>query len=359
MAIALGILLFTACKKDHDPGHDHLSGHVFTLSNQAKANQVLDFTRGSDGKLMYARAYATGGTGTGGGLGNQGAVVLTEDGIILAVNAGSSTISSLKLTENGAMLKSEVSSGGEMPVSIAQHGHLVFAVNAGGNSNISGFALDNDGKLHPIPNSTRPLSAAQAAPAQISFVHDGKVLVITEKATNKITTYTVNNYGMPGAMHTLTSANATPFGFGVGSNGYIYVSEAAGGAPGASTVSSYRVSSNGMITLVKGPVSAGQTAACWVVVDKKEKYAYATNTGSNNISSFHINSGSISVSEAIAATSDMSPIDAAFSNHSKYLYVLNAVSKTITAYSTGSNGNLSQIQSVSGLPMGATGLAAR
>ena len=361
IAIALGVLFFAACKKDdHGHGNDNLSGHVFTLSNQTKANQILDFTRSANGMLMFNKSYATGGTGTGAGLGSQGAIILTDDRIILAVNAGSNTISSLKISDNGAELISEVNSGGEMPISITQYGHLVFALNGGEAGNISGFALDNEGKLYSIPNSIRPLSAANVGPAQISFVNDGKVLAITEKNSNKITTYTVNNVGIPGTMHTLNAANATPFGFDVGRNGYIFVSEAAGGASGASTLSSYHISDNGTITLTQGPVAAGQTAACWVVISKNGKYAYATNTGSNNISSFNINnSGSLSVLNAVAATSDMSPIDADFSSNSKYLYVLNAASHSITAYSAASDGALSQIQSVPDLPASASGLAAR
>jgi 6-phosphogluconolactonase len=359
--IALGVLLFAACKKDdHGHGNDNLSGHVFTQSNHTKANQVLDFERSADGMLLFKSAYSTGGTGTGAGLGSQGAIILTDKGIILAVNAGSNTISSLTITDHGAELISEVNSGGEMPVSITQYGHLVFALNAGGAGNISGFALDNEGKLYPIPNSTKPLSAANAGPAQVSFVNDGKVLAITEKNTNKITTYTVNNVGIPGTMHTLNAANTTPFGFDVGRNGYIFVSEAAGGAPGASTLSSYHISNDGVIMLKQGPVSASQTAACWVVISNNGKYAYATNTGSNNISSFNINnSGGLSVLNAVAANSGMGPIDADLSNNSKYLYVLNAVSHTITAYSAASDGALSQIQSVPDLPASASGLAAR
>src|SRR5687767_4757351 len=105
MTIALGVLLFAACKKDdHGHGNDNLSGHVFTLNNQAKANQVLDFKRSADGMLMFNKSYATGGTGTGAGLGSQGAITLTDNGIILAVNAGSNTISSLMVTDDGAEL---------------------------------------------------------------------------------------------------------------------------------------------------------------------------------------------------------------------------------------------------------------
>ena len=210
---------------------------VYTLSNQVSGNSVMEYERSNDGMITFNASYPTGGTGTGGGLGNQGAVILGEDDeILLAVNPGSNSISSFKVTGNGLNLKSTVSSGGMRPVSITMNDDIVYVLNAGGSGNISGFKLGNNDKLTPIPNSMRPLSSATSGAAQISFVNEGKVVVITEKATNKIITYTINGMGVPGVMHSITSANATPFGFDAGKNGNIFVSEAAGGAPGASTL---------------------------------------------------------------------------------------------------------------------------
>ena len=247
-----------------------------------------------------------------------------------------------------------------MPISIAQHDNVVFVLNAGGTGNISGFTIDADGNLTVIPGSTKPLSSNMSGPAQISFVQDGKVLAITEKATNKIISYTVDDSGIPGSMHSITSSNPTPFGFAVGHNNMIYVTEAVGGNPGASTVSSYYINENGGISLTTGPVSAGQTAACWAVVTNNGKYIYATNTADNNISSFITNaSGSLEVLEAIAGTTEGGPIDAALSNNSKFLYVLNSGGNSISAFVVDNNGSLSNIQTISGVPAGATGLAAK
>jgi 6-phosphogluconolactonase len=337
--------------------------HVYTSTNQAGGNEILDYRRAANGTLTYNASYATGGNGTGGGLGNQYGIILTDgedDAVLLAVNAGSNSISSFKVTGNGLQLKSTVSSGGMRPVSITQHDDIVFVLNAGGTGNISGFKLD-DNKLTAIPNSTRPLSSAASNAAEVAFVNNGRVLVVTERATNKIITYTVNEWGMPGTMHSITSANTTPFGFDAGSNGNIFVSEAAGGAAGASTLSSYHVNNNGIITLVSGPVGAGQSAACWVVLTGNGKYAYTTNTANNNLSNFNVNrnTGSISVNTAIAATAGMGPIDAALSNNSKYLYVLNGGSHSISAYAVANNGALNNVQTVTGLPIGTNGLAAR
>lgn len=339
--------------------------HVYTLSNQVSGNAVLDYTRASDGKLTYNTSYATGGTGTGGGLGNQYAIILGEDdddeNVLLGVNAGSNSISSFSIRGNGLALKSTVNSGGMRPVSITLHDDIVFVLNAGGMGNISGFKLGDNNMLTPIANSTRPLTSTASAAAEIAFVNDGRVVVVTERATNKIITYTVSENGIPGIMHSITSANATPFGFDVGDNGNIFVSEAAGGSAGASTLSSYHVSNDGSISLIDGPNGANQSAACWVVITGNGKYAYTTNTASNNLSNYDVNTttGSISVNTAIAATTGMGPIDAALSNNSKYLYILNARSNSIGVYEVASNGALSAVQTVSGVPVGSTGLAAR
>jgi 6-phosphogluconolactonase len=342
-------------------GHSNNRGFVYTSSNQTAGNNILAYRRSSDGSLTYTASYATGGTGTGGGLGNQYGILLSDDNeVLLAVNAGSNTISSFKVTGSGLNLKSTVGSDGTKPVSIAQYDDIVYVLNAGGTGNISGFRLGENGRLTPIPNSSRPLSSSASNAAQVSFVRNGRVLVITERATNKIITYTVNEWGVPGTMHSITSASPTPFGFADGSFGNIYVSEAAGGAANASNVSSYHISYDGSISLTKGPVATGQSAACWVVLTENEKYIYTTNTASNNLSSYDVNSysGNIKINQSIAATSGMGPIDAALSNKSKYLYVLNGAGHSISGYAVANDGSLSALQTVPDLPVGTNGLAA-
>ncbi len=336
--------------------------HVYTLSNQVAGNKVVDYLRASDGRLTYNASFATGGTGTGGGLGNQGAIALAEDGaVLLAVNPGSNTISSFEISATGLTLKSTVSSGCMRPVSVTMKDKLVYVLNAGGTGNIAGFKLGSHNMLTPISGSVRPLSSQAAGAAQISFVQEGKVVVVTEKATNKIITYTINEVGVPGAMHSITSSTPTPFGFDAGNNGNIFVSEAAGGAANASKLSSYHVDHDGSISLSTGSVGANQSAACWVVITNNGKYAFATNTASDNLTSFDINrnTGSIAVNTAIAATTGMGPIDAALSRNSKFLYVLNGAGNSIAVYRVSNNGSLSKVQIVTGVPAGATGLSAR
>jgi 6-phosphogluconolactonase (cycloisomerase 2 family) len=238
----------------------------------------------------------------------------------------------------------------------------VYVLNSGGTGNIHGFNLHADGSLHAIVGSSRALSSAAAGAAQISFVADGDVVAITEKATNKIISYAINAQGIPGMMHSLTSFHPTPFGFAVGKNDINYVSEAAGGAPNASGVSSYHIGSNGVITLVDGPNLTGESAACWVVTTNNGKYVYSTNTNSNTISSFYTDhSGMLDVLQAVAASTGTgsTPIDAALSNNSKFMYVLNSGNVSIGVFAVAHDGSLSHLQNVTGLPVGANGLAAK
>src|SRR6186997_1641599 len=67
------------------------TGAVYVLSNQAAGNAVLAYTRSADGTLNFDDSYPTTGTGTGGGLGSQGAVVVDDaEAHLYAVDAGGS-----------------------------------------------------------------------------------------------------------------------------------------------------------------------------------------------------------------------------------------------------------------------------
>ena len=375
VAAAALSLFFMACKKGNETiipeeatasarasGKAGIAGYVYTLSNQASANSVLVYSRMTSGEISYVTSYPTGGNGTGAGLGSQGAVALSGDNsLLLAVNAGSNSLTSFTVSGGSLIWRSTVSSGGMRPISITVHNDLVYVLNAGGSGNISGFRLNDNDELQAIAGSVKPLSSSSSDPAQVSFTDEGTVLVITEKGTNKIVTYTVDDMGKPATMHSINSSTPTPFGFAVGKQGTIYVSEAAGGAPGASVVSSYHVSENGAIELLTGSVSAGQTAACWVVVTNNEKFVYASNTGSSTVSSFTPAKGDLMVLEAIAGATGAgsSPIDAALSVNSKFMYVLNAGINTISVLEVAADGSLDLLQTVTGLQAGTVGMIAK
>ena len=109
------------------------SNNVYSESNATDGNRVLVFSRESDGHLRADGSFPTGGLGTGKGLGNQGAVIMSEnDRWLLAVNAGSSEISVFAVRHGDLILTDIVPSGGATPISLTIDKNLVYALNAGG-----------------------------------------------------------------------------------------------------------------------------------------------------------------------------------------------------------------------------------
>lgn len=333
---------------------------VYTMSNAPSGNAVLAFEQRGD-TLIPAGSFPTQGTGSGDGLGNQGGIVLSDDGeTLFAVNAGSDEISVFQVYDHGLKLTDKISSGGVRPISIAVHEDWIYVLNAGGPGNITGFELTSRNTLKPIPGSTRSLSGAATAPAQIEFNPEGNTLVVTEKATNIIDTYTVDEDGVAAGPVSQPSFGVTPFGFAFDKRGVLIVSEAFGGTANASAVSSYTLH-DGVLSLRSGSVPDFQSAACWIVVTRNGKFAYTSNTGSNNISSYRVGrKGTLTLLESVAASTGAAPIDMALSRHSRFLYVLNATARTIDVFRADrGSGELTRLASISGLPAGANGLVAQ
>lgn len=336
------------------------AGHVFTMTNATTGNELLVYAA-REGSLALRERLATQGAGTATGLGNQGAVTFSDDGRhLFVVNALSNTVSTFAVRRRGIVLRSVVDAGGQRPVSVTEHRGLVVVLNGGGAGNIAAFR-NSGGMLHALPGQARPLSASGGtAPAQVSFSPDGDVLLVTEKATNKLTSYRVSRHGLIGAPQVTNSAGATPFGFTFDKRGTALVSEAFGGAANASAVSSYVFEDwkPAAPILVSASVGTTQTAACWVVVTPNGRYAYVTNTGGDTVSSYAVaRSGRIRLLAAVAATSPGGPLDAAVSADGRSLFVLNGAG-TITSFQIGHDGSLAATATLPGLPAGTNGLAA-
>ena len=189
---------------------------VYTLTNDPAGNAVKVFDRSGDGSLSPAGEFATGGTGTGAGLGNQSALVL-DGRRLFAVNPGSDSISSFRVSGHGLELIDTDPSGGDQPISLTVHDSLLYVLNAGGAGDITGHRISSDGALSPLVGSTRPLSGAGTGPAQVSFDPSGETLVVTEKNTNLIDTYQVDGHtGLASGPTPQASSGATPFGFAFG-----------------------------------------------------------------------------------------------------------------------------------------------
>lgn len=340
------------------------SGMVFTSSNATSGNELMVFARGRDGALSLHAQLPTGGVGSGAGLGSQGAVTLSRDGrYLFVVNAGSNTVSTFEVRERDLRLASVAPSGGLHPISVTETDGVVYVLNDGGEGNIAGLR-NVRGELHPISGAVRGLSVATgAAPAQVGFSDDGETLLVTEKATQRLTSYRVGEGARPGPAVVTTSSGQTPFGFAFNRRNRLVVTEAVGGAAGASTVSSYRFAEGTGATplRVSASVPNTQSASCWVSVTPDGRYAFVANTGSSSISSYRIaRDGSLTLLAAVAGPTGAgtAPADTAISADGRRLYVRNGRSFSVGSFVIGHDGALVPGPSATGLPATAVGLAA-
>jgi 6-phosphogluconolactonase len=356
LILAAALLVFPAVVTG-PAGAQQGTGAVYTMTNSPVDNEVLVFDRAADGTLSFADSYSTGGRGTGSGLGNQNGVVLTEGGrFLLAVNAGSNEISSFRVNSGALELADVEPSNGDHPISVTSRSGLVYVLHDGSGGNVTGFRLQPDGSLVPVASSTQPLLGA--GPAQIQFAPRKNFLVVTEKASNTISVFPVMR-GRAQPATSYASAGTTPFGFAFDNRGRLIVSEAFGGAAGASAASSYDFD-GGVPDVISASVPTNQTAACWIVVTKNGRYAYSSNTGSASLTGYEIGaSGELTRldEDGVTATTGAGPIDMTLTRDNRFLYSLDSGAQQISGFAVHADGSLTPLGAAE-LPGSANGLAA-
>ncbi len=360
-------------------------GAVYAMTNADEdhgGNEIIVYHRAADGMLTLAGTFATGGLGEitepGDALGAQNPLILSPDNRwLLAVNAGSNSISVFQVNpDDSLMLTDVVDSGGDFPVSLTIHRKLLYVLNSGGNGNITGFTLDTNGHLTPLAGSTRSLNAGGAtppnfleSPAQIGFSPLGDKLVVTVKGAisglPKIHVFAVDGNGLPGAQPVTTTNLPVPFGFVFDDLNNLIVAQPFGDqspGPGEGAAGSYDIAADGSLVLISDPVPNYQTATCWIAITTSTRFAYTTNNVSGTISSYKVNpDGSLSLLNEIPTTTGNAPVDLAITPN-QYLYNVNAGPGTVSMFKIDqSNGNLIPLGEIGGLPDtgSAVGIAVR
>ena len=176
-------------------------GAVYVATNLDGGNAIAAFERNADGTLSSLGEFATGGLGSTEFDGGEGldplisadSIIVTDDeSILLAVNAGSDTISSFAILDDFTLeLIDVVDSGGVGPNSIAYDNGRVFVTNIdrdglafGGpdpraepndEGNVVGFTLAADGTL----TATGFSADLDNRPANLDFSTDGNHIITT------------------------------------------------------------------------------------------------------------------------------------------------------------------------------------
>ncbi|WP_213003459.1 lactonase family protein [Winogradskya consettensis] len=364
-------------------------GMVFVQSNDPERNSILAFRRAADGKLTAAGEYPTGGRGGAqkdnpfDPLASQESLVFDRrQHLMIAVNAGSNSVTTFREQDGKLTNPRTVKSGGDFPTSIAVSGKTVYVLNAGGTTNVTGFRLTHDG-LRPLPGSIRKLGVTNAAvplftdsPPQVGFSPDGRHLLVTTKSKNTIEVFAAAHDGMLSAKPvTTTSAGDVPFSFVFDPSGHLLVTEAA-----KSGVTSYALRRNGTLDVITPSVESGQQVLCWIA--RAGKFFYGTNPGSSTISLYTVDGrgkvsiggkdgviaaagGPEAVAEVAAAASAAAkdpdaapakapgagPIDLAATADGTLLYVQNTLAGTVEGFRVGPNGELTLVETENeGLP---------
>jgi 6-phosphogluconolactonase len=354
-------------------------GAVYLMTNQTN-NAVIAYERLHNGTLRRVGRFSTGGAGNPepvpdsgdppiDPLASQDSLVLSDNGrFLFAVNAGSHEISVFAVKKDRLELKANRFIGDLRPISVTTHGDLLYVLTDGlstvgrAAASLVGFRIGAFGALSRLMDSDRAIAAGSLTdPAQVSFSPGGDELIVTDKLNSLIYTFPVRANGLTRPPVVTASSGVTPFGFAFDGRGHVIVSEAAGGVPGASTVSSYELHAGGALGSISAAIPNGQTAACWVAVTPDSRYAFVSNTGSGQVSSHRLsNDGRIKLIDGAASATGMTsgPIDLAVSRDGRNLYVHQAGRQAVAVFKIEGDGSLSRKAGIIGLPFGAQGITA-
>jgi len=354
--------------------HCNEGGYLYTESNGVNQNNILCYRQHNDGSLTLEATVASGGNGVGAGplglgLDGQGALALSENHEwLFAVNAGSNSVSSFQVHNDGSITLAHTEpSHGDIPVSLCCYHHYLYVVHTGSASspsNICGFNVGAGGTLATIPGTNLPLSAAMADPAQIAFSPNGEYLYVTEKMTDKITSFEVDANGVATPDIIYNSTGHTPFGFAIARDNIMVVSNANTISPGVpvpngASCTAYDGVNPGNLTPQNGAVANNQSASCWVARTKYGRFTYISNTGSNTISSYYVSPwGSIYLihGAAVSTGAGTLPKDGCVAANNYYFYVLHTGTMEIGGYHRSFLGDLVHVGNTPNLPEFATGL---
>ncbi|MFJ8533599.1 lactonase family protein [Streptomyces sp. NPDC093591] len=341
-------------------GADHA---VFVQGNELDGNTIHVFKRGDDGKLTAAGRHATGGKGGDqvdaptDSLASQGSLVYDDrSGRLLAVNAGSGTVTSFRVEGHRLTDRQVVDSGGDFPSSIAVYGSLAYVMNAGEEGSVQGFRITAEG-LKPLRGSQRSLGLDNekvplfsSSPGQVAFTPDGRALVVTTKSANSIEVFPMKRDGSPAPRPVVNeSAGEVPFAVTFDRSGRMLVAEAA-----KSTVSTYKVRADGRLKVVQQPLANGQDTLCWL--ERAGDFVYGGNTGNSTVTGYRTDGrGRLVLTNDVGIATPPSAksqgvIDLAVTADERFLYVQNAVSGTVDGFRIGQDGSLTKVTTATGLP---------
>jgi 6-phosphogluconolactonase (cycloisomerase 2 family) len=337
---------------------------VFVQTDNLTGNQIVAYDRSAEGTLTKAGVYGTGGLGgelegsVVDHLASQGSLAYdSQDGLLLAVNAGSNTVSVFAVFGDRLALRQVIGSGGTFPVSVAVREGVVYVLNGLEGGSLQGFAVAA-GRLVPIPGSSRALGLGSEGPqfthtpGTVVFSPDGTQLIVTTKANgNDVDVFGVSPGGSLSPTPVVNSLPGTvPFAVVFDKEGHLILAESAG------ALASFQLRESGIIDQLD-VVPSEQIATCWVV--QARGHFYTSNPGSASLSTFQSSARGQLLTLLGDTPTDGGTVDATASGDGRFLYVQTGAAGIVDEFSVGAQGALSAIGSVT-VPsaVGGEGIAA-
>ena len=354
LALAAGSLTTSAFAEQAPHGRPFGQGPgsaVFVQTDGLTANQIVVYDRRGDGTLAPAGSYATGGRGgqlTGSVVdhtASQGALTYDRaDNLLLAVNAGSNTISAFSVFGDHLVLRQVISSGGTFPVSVTARPGEVFVLNAENGGSLQGYAIFG-GHLFAVPWLHRSLGLATEGPGepeqfthtpgQVAFSPDGSDLLVTTKAAGQsVEVFRAFPSGGISQTPVVTPDPTVPFAVTFDPQGHLLLAEAAG------ALASFRINGDGTLTALDS-VATEQAATCWVT--PAAGYYYTSNAGSATLTGFR---GAFDGTLTLLGNTPTHPGTVDGTSAGRNLYVQGGAEGTVDEFAVTPSGALSSIGSL-------------
>ncbi|MGX1729073.1 lactonase family protein [Streptomyces diastaticus] len=321
---------------------------VFVQTSGEKGNQVVAYTRTTDGNLREQGSYETRGEGgrlrgaeADGHQASQGSLAYDpREGILIAANSGSGTVSVFEVDGAKLTLRQVTPSGGGFPASIAVHDGVAYVLNAGTGGSVQGFTIDGP-RLEPIAGSRRELGLSTdrgplqytRTPGQVGFTDDGSRLVVTTKANGSLQVFDVDDDGLLSAEPVTNDlAPSAPFAFTTGEDGRLVVADA------TNAVDTFTLWKDDTVRRVDtadtGEMGTGRIA-------RNGGTVYVSHAGSDALTAYQVDASGRLTSLGRTATG-AGPTDLAVSPAGDYLYVQTSENGGVETYRIGPDGGLTR-----------------
>jgi hypothetical protein len=302
---------------------------VVTSSNNPAGNQLLVYD--AAGNLI--QTAPTG--GLGGVAGNAGGIAATRDSIAV-VNFQSESVSIFDVTDDGVQFRETIAALSS-PVSVAFGKDHLYVL---GTTSVESHRLVGR-DVASTPDGSESLVVGDGSAAQVGVL--ANALLITEKS-NVVETVALRGgaVGGPADAVEIPAGSDTPLGLATrGAHGYVTIAHS----------DEVGLVKNGQLVALTG--SGTQHAPCWLAL--VGAYLYSSNSPSHSISRYVVSGVSVTLDEAVVASTGGAPTDIASSGRT--VAAIDGGGQThLTQFDVDDAGDLHQ-RAVSLIVNGANGVA--